>query len=175
MATEMLVLVDENDREIGTGEKLAVHRSGALHRAFSIYLFNSRNELLITRRAPGKYHSPGLWTNTCCGHPRPGEPVDAAALRRLGEETGIACPLTPAFHFVYRAEFANGLVEHELDHVFAGRFDGAPPALHPDEADAAEWVDVDALARDVKARPERFTAWLALSLPGAIDWWRSRS
>jgi isopentenyl-diphosphate delta-isomerase len=171
---EMLVLVDENDGEVGTEEKLAAHRAGRLHRAFSIYLFNSRGELLITRRAPGKYHSPGLWTNTCCGHPRPGEPVERAALRRLGEETGIACELSPAFRFLYRAEFANGLVEHELDHVFIGRYEG-PFALAPDEADAAKWMDADALSAEVAAHPERFTVWLGLSLKGAIEWWAGRS
>src|SRR3954467_8781583 len=114
---EMLVLVDENDNPIGTEEKLAAHRAGLLPRAFSIYIFNSRGGMLITRRAPGKYHSPGLWTNTCCGHPRPDEELGAAARRRLREETGIVCEIAHKTQFIYRAEFANGLTEHELDHV----------------------------------------------------------
>jgi isopentenyl-diphosphate delta-isomerase len=168
---EMLVLVDENDREIGTEEKLAAHQAGKLHRAFSIYIFNSRGQLLLTRRAPGKYHSPGLWTNTCCGHPRPGEELSAAARRRLREETGIVCDIQHGYHFIYRVGFENGLTEHELDHVFVGAYDG-PLDVDPAEADAVEWVEVEALLRDVEANPARFTVWMALSLKGAVDYWR---
>jgi isopentenyl-diphosphate delta-isomerase len=165
---EMLVLVDENDREIGTEEKLAAHRAGKLHRAFSIYIFNSRGELLITRRAPAKYHSPGLWTNTCCGHPRPGEAIADAARRRLREETGIECALAPKYHFIYRAEFDNGLTEHELDHVFTGTYDG-PLAIDPQEADAVEWVAPQKVIADVAANPARYTVWFRLSLKGASE------
>jgi isopentenyl-diphosphate delta-isomerase len=164
---EMLVLVDEQDREVGVEEKQAAHVAGKLHRAFSIYIFNSRGELLLTRRAAGKYHSPGLWTNTCCGHPRPGETTPDAARRRLREETGIVCEIAPKFEFLYRAEFGNGLVEHEYDHVFTGVYDG-PLAIDPAEADAVEWIDPQKLLEDVAARPDRYTAWLKLSLKGAI-------
>jgi isopentenyl-diphosphate delta-isomerase len=164
---EMLVLVDEDDREIGTGEKLAVHVDGALHRAFSIYLFNSEGQLLLTRRAQGKYHSGGLWTNTCCGHPRPGEPVERAARRRLREETGIDVELRYGFRFIYRATLSGGLTENELDHVFVGIYDGTPD-LDPNEADACEWVDGDALLRDVELHPKRYSVWMALSLQQAL-------
>jgi isopentenyl-diphosphate Delta-isomerase len=170
-AREMLVLVDENDREVGTAEKLAVHVEGTLHRAFSIYLFNSKGQLLLTRRARGKYHSGGLWTNTCCSHPRPGEPVDLAARRRLREETGIDCELRHGFQFIYRAELDGGLIEHELDHVFVGTFDGIPQ-LDPSESDASEWVDAQALTRDIKVRPERYSVWMALSLERALACYR---
>jgi isopentenyl-diphosphate delta-isomerase len=169
----MLVLVDETDRELGTDEKLAVHVRGVLHRAFSIYLFNSKGQLLLTRRAAGKYHSGGLWTNTCCGHPRPGEAIHSAARRRLREETGIDCELSRGFQFIYRAELAGGLIEHELDHVFVGTYEGEPD-LDPNEADAYEWVEPQALVRDVKARPQKYSVWMALSLNKALEFERTR-
>jgi isopentenyl-diphosphate Delta-isomerase len=144
-----------------------VHQRGALHRAFSIYLFDSNGRLLLTRRAAGKYHSGGLWTNTCCSHPRPGEALEDAARRRLLEETGIDCALTRRFHFIYRAELDNGMIEHELDHVFVGTFDGEP-RLDPSESDAYEWVDPRALVRDVADHPERYSVWMRCSLDRAI-------
>jgi isopentenyl-diphosphate delta-isomerase len=165
---EQLVLVDEADRELGTRGKLAVHVEGALHRALSVYVFNGKGQLLLTRRSPGKYHSGGLWTNTCCSHPRPGEAVASAARRRLREEAGIDCDLVRAFEFIYRAELENGLIEHELDHVFVATFDGEP-RLDPRESDAWEWADPPALARDIAAHPERYSAWLALSLEKAVE------
>ncbi|HEX7957304.1 MAG TPA: isopentenyl-diphosphate Delta-isomerase, partial [Pyrinomonadaceae bacterium] len=120
MASEQLILVDADDRELGAGEKLEVHRAGALHRAFSVFVFDGRGRLLMQRRAAGKYHSGGLWSNTACGHPRPGEATRAAARRRLREEMGLDCELSAAFEFVYRAELGDSLVEHEYDHVFVG-------------------------------------------------------
>ena len=169
--SEEVILVDARNRRIGSGEKLQVHQEGLRHRAFSIFLIDPHGAVVLQKRHPGKYHSGGLWANTCCGHPRPGEATIAGASRRLFEEVGVRAELTFAFRSRYAVRFANGLVEHELDHVFAGRFDGAP-ALDPDEADGAEWVDPDALAADVRARPDRYTAWLALSLQGAVEWWR---
>jgi isopentenyl-diphosphate delta-isomerase len=166
---EMLVLVDENDNQIGTEEKLAAHRAGLLHRAFSIFLFNSRGEMLITRRAPGKYHSPGLWTNTCCGHPRPGESVLEAAKRRLFEETGIVCEIARKSQFIYRAEFDNGLTEHELDHILTGVYDGPLDKINPEEADAVEWVDPQDTLRDMESHPERYTVWFRLALKAALE------
>jgi isopentenyl-diphosphate delta-isomerase len=162
-AGEMVVLVDESDREVGTAPKLAAHVDGALHRAFSVFVLNARGELMLQRRAAGKYHSGGLWTNTCCGHPRPGEPVAAAARRRLREEMGFDCELEPAGSFVYRAELGGGLVEHEHDHVFVGRHDADPA---PDAAEASEWrwQPTEAALAEAEAHPERFTRWFSLAL-----------
>ena len=153
-----VILVDEEDREVGTAPKLRAHREGWLHRAFSVFLFNSRGELLLQRRADDKYHSAGLWSNTCCSHPRPGEETDAAARRRLGEEMGLSAPLLPVFDFRYRAAFADGLWEHELDHVYIGRSDADP---HPDPAEVAgwRWASVDAVVREMERDPEAFTVW----------------
>lgn len=158
MAEERVVLVDENDAELGTLEKQRAHAEGRLHRALSVFVMNSQGEMLLQQRAAAKYHSGGLWTNACCSHPRPGEDVQAAAHRRLREEMGIECPLEPAFAFTYRAEVGGGLVEHEFDHVFLGRFDGEP-APAADEVDAWRWAPVDLLADEVADAPEQFTPW----------------
>lgn len=166
-APEQVILVDERDREVGAGEKLAVHRAGQLHRAFSVFVVDAKGRLLLQRRAPGKYHSAGLWSNTCCGHPRPGEATAAAAHRRLREEMGFECPLTAAFSFVYRADLGNGLTEHELDHVFIGSFRGTP---RPDPGEVAEWraVPVGELRADLGARPQTYSAWLPTALDGLV-------
>ncbi|MBV9111045.1 MAG: isopentenyl-diphosphate Delta-isomerase [Gemmatimonadetes bacterium] len=162
-ARETVVLVDEQDREVGLAPKLDAHTSGVLHRAFSVFVLNARGEVLLQRRADEKYHSGGLWTNTCCGHPRPGEPVSAAARRRLREEMGFDCVLAPAGTFVYRADVGGGLLEHEFDHVFVGRHD-APP--DPDAAEASEWrwQSPEAALAEAEAHPERFTPWFSLAL-----------
>lgn len=155
---ERVVLVDERDVEIGTEEKLRAHRDAALHRAVSVFVFDGSGAVLLQRRAAGKYHSGGLWSNACCGHPRPGETPADAAHRRLREEMGIDCPLAPVFTFTYRAELDAGLVEHELDHVFVGRYD-ADPAPDPGEVEAWRWVDVELVRSELAARPDCFTAW----------------
>jgi isopentenyl-diphosphate Delta-isomerase len=163
MDTERVILVDEHDRELGTAEKLDAHVRGLLHRAVSVLLFDAQGRTLLQRRAAGKYHSAGLWANACCSHPHPGEDALAAAHRRLREELGIDAPLVHALTFTYRAEVGSGLVEHEVDHVFTGRFDGEPrPA--PAEVEAWEWRDAAALAAAVRAAPERYAAWLPLVL-----------
>lgn len=160
---EQVILVDQQDREIGVAEKLEAHRKGKLHRAFSVFLFNAKDEMLLQQRAAEKYHSGGLWSNACCSHPRPGEQTEAAARRRLREEMGISCNLNKAFDFIYRAEFDNGLIEHELDHVFIGRYDGA--ALpDPGEVMAHRWVSIDTLKKDLAIAPENFTAWFKIAV-----------
>jgi len=162
-ASEMVVLVDESDREVGLAPKLAAHADGVLHRAFSVFVLNARGEVMLQRRAPGKYHSGGLWTNSCCGHPRAGEPVAAAARRRLREEMGFDCVLTPAGTFVYRAEVGGGLREHEYDHVFTGRHD-ADPAPDPAEVCEWRWQSPQAALAEAEAHPARFTPWFPLAL-----------
>ena len=156
--SETLILVDENDTEIGTGEKLEIHRKGLLHRCFSIFIFNDNGEVLLQKRAETKYHSGGLWTNTCCGHPTVGETTDAAAHRRLKEEMGFDCPMTEAFTFIYRAELDNGYTEHEYDHVLTGQYDGDVTPT-PEEADDYAWRSVDALHDEMNRFPDRFTVW----------------
>lgn len=155
---ERVVLVDENDAEVGTLEKQRAHLEGRLHRALSVFVLNSRGEMLLQRRASAKYHSGGLWTNTCCSHPRPGEAVDEAARRRLREEMGIDIDLTPLFEFTYRAQVGRGLVEHEYDHVFGGRYDGEP-VPSADEVEGWRWVPVRDVAAMVREDPGVFTPW----------------
>ena len=165
---ERVVLVDPDDREIGTADKLEVHRDGRLHRAVSVFLFDGEGRWLLQRRADGKYHSPGLWSNTACTHPRPGEMPAEAASRRLEEEMGVRCLLRPAFTRVYRAELdgPEPLVEHELDHVFVGWFDGEP---FPADAEVSgwEWMDAHVLRADLSTRPERYTPWFRILSPEA--------
>lgn len=153
-----VILVDTDDRPLGAASKTAAHASGQLHRAFSVIVYNSDGRILLQQRARSKYHSGGLWSNTCCSHPRPGEDTEAAAHRRLVEEMGFDCRLDPVHAFVYRAEFDNGLVEHEYDHVFIGRSD-TEPRHDPDEVDAWRWIHPAELAREAANRPDRFTAW----------------
>ncbi len=156
---ETLILVDERNRKTGEGEKLAVHREGKLHRAFSIFLFDGSGRVLLQRRSIAKYHSGGLWANTCCGHPRAGEQTLPAAHRRLGEELGAAAALTYGFRARYEAALDHGLTENELVYVFGGRFDGRL-ALNPDEVSETAIVELDALIADAAARPERYAYWL---------------
>lgn len=165
---ENVILVDEQDREIGTEEKMKVHQEASLHRAFSVFIFNSRGQLLLQRRAAGKYHCGGLWTNTCCSHPRPGESVEEAAHRRLKEEMGFDAPLQKAFHFIYKAPFSNGLTEHELDHVFLGKWDGEPTP-NPEEVGDCKWISPEELQKDIQENPEKYTEWLKISLEKVLS------
>ena len=160
---ERVILVDELDRETGAMEKLSAHVHGELHRAFSIFVFNASGQLLLQRRAGSKYHSGNLWSNTCCGHPRPGESTPAAARRRLREEMNFDCELRTVFSFLYRAEFANELIEHEYDHVLIGEFDGVPA---PDEAEvgAWQWTGLDELRSNLRERPQEYTYWLKAAM-----------
>ncbi len=158
MLHEDVILVDPTDREIGLAEKLEAHRQGALHRAFSVMVWDSNGRLLLQRRQIGKYHSGGLWTNSCCGHPRPGEPVAEAASRRLYEEMRVACTLAPLGHLTYRAELGAGLIEHEFVHIFRGSYDG-PVAPDPIECDGYSWSTPEVIRRQIRAVPECFSAW----------------
>ena len=161
MPAESVTLVDRDDHPLGTMEKLQAHREGRLHRAFSVFVFEGGGRLLMQRRAASKYHSAGLWSNTCCGHPRPDEPVGVAAPRRLHEEMGFEAELRPLFRFVYRAQIAPAMVEHEVDHVLVGAFRGTV-APDPAEVEAWDWIDLEVLARAIARRPEAYTAWLRI-------------
>ena len=158
---EYVVLVDRNDNELGLMEKQQAHIAGLLHRAFSVFVFNSNGELMLQQRAASKYHSPTLWTNTCCSHPRENESYLDAANRRLVEEMGFECQLDYKFNFIYKANLDNGLTEHELDHVFIGTFDGEPQ-LNPEEVMAYRWVDMDDLKKDMQKNPQNYTAWFKI-------------
>lgn len=162
--TEEVVLVDENDRETGFAGKLAAHEAGGrLHRAFSVFVFDSGGRLLLQRRAEGKYHFGGLWTNTCCGHPRPGETVEEAAARRLWEEMGIGPELKRITSFVYEAfDPESGLSEREYDHVFSGYYDGDPDP-DPAEVSGWAWISPEELARELAGSPEHYTPWFPLA------------
>lgn len=156
---ELCILVDESDTQIGTEEKIKTHEKGLLHRAFSVFVFNAVGELLLQQRALAKYHSPGLWTNTCCSHPRPGEEVIAAAHRRLKEEMWFGCPLEEVFTFRYTAPFPNGLTENEYDHVLFGAWEGeAQP--NPDEVAATRWLNMDTLKKELTQNPKQYSVWL---------------
>ncbi|MCM5527610.1 isopentenyl-diphosphate Delta-isomerase [Parasegetibacter sp. NRK P23] len=166
-----IVLVNERDEQTGTMEKMEAHRQALLHRAFSVFIFNNNGELLLQQRAPGKYHSGGLWTNTCCSHPEPGESVEMAAERRLKEEMGFSVKLDKAFDFIYKAPFDNGLTEHEFDHVFVGNYDGE---VHPDpnEVSAIRYASLEAIEEALKQDPAAYTAWFHIAFPKLLEWMR---
>lgn len=157
-AEEMLVLVDENDHPVGAAEKIQVHREGWLHRAFSIFIFDSQGRLLLQQRAPSKYHSAGLWSNACCGHPRVGEKLGDAVHRRLTEELGFDCRLQETFSLIYREQVAPDLIEHEYDHVFVGSFEGLP-AHNPIEVERCKWLTLPSLMEQIGSHPHAFTTW----------------
>lgn len=170
MASEELILVDAQDRELGVKEKMEAHVEGALHRAFSVFVFDSEKRLLLQKRASTKYHSGGLWSNTACGHPRPGETTPDAARRRLREEMGFDCELREAFEFLYRAELDGALIEHEYDHVLVGTYEG-DPAPDPAEVEGWRWVTMEELRRRLTDEPERYSYWLKAAVEG--DHWRA--
>ena len=165
-----VILVDEHDQPIGTMEKLEAHKKAMLHRAFSIFIFNGKKEMLLQRRALDKYHSGGLWTNSCCSHPLPGEDLDAAAHRRLIEELGFDAPMEKIFHFIYKEEFENGLTEYEFDHVFAGFYDGEVN-FDKKEVMEAEFKSVTEIDFLMRKSPQVFTAWFRLAFPRMQAWW----
>jgi isopentenyl-diphosphate delta-isomerase len=164
MDINQVVLVDEEDAEIGVMEKMEAHEKGVLHRAFSIFLFNDKGEMLLQRRALSKYHSPGLWTNTCCSHPMFGESLEAAADRRLREEMGMSCTMKKEFHFIYRADLDNDLIEHEFDHVFFGITNQSPNICEEEVCDW-KWMSVYDVYIDVQLNPANYTEWFKIALP----------
>ncbi len=164
---EYLILVDENDIPVGKQEKLSAHQKGLLHRAFSVFIFNTKGELLLQRRAAEKYHSGGLWTNTCCSHPRFEENINDAVRRRLREEMGMRCETTFAFSFIYKATFDNGLTEHEFDHVYFGMSDNMPI---PEKSEVQNWkyINLNKLNEDINSCPEKYTEWMKICLPNVM-------
>ncbi len=165
---ENVILVDTGDTPVGQMEKLKAHLKGELHRALSVLIFNSKGEILLQQRAFSKYHTPGLWSNSCCSHPRPGEDSLEAASRRLGEEMGFIVPLKKSFDFIYKAHFDNGLIEHEFDHVFFGTFDGEPE-INPEEANDFKWVNPSDLMEDMRSIPEQYTVWFRIIMEKTED------
>ncbi len=166
----MVILVDQHDNQTGIMEKMEAHQEGVLHRAFSVFIFDSRGRMLLQQRAATKYHGGLLWTNACCSHPYPGEETSDAANRRLDEELGFSTPLREIFSFTYRAEVENGLVEHEYDHVFAGSYESG---IFPDEMEVASWryETLETIKKELEDKPERFTTWFRIAFPSIEKWW----
>jgi isopentenyl-diphosphate delta-isomerase len=164
-----VILVDEHDNETGTCEKMEAHYQGLLHRAFSVFIFDKKGRMLLQQRAMEKYHSGGLWTNACCSHPQPGEETIASAKRRLREELGFETPIEKVFDFTYRAEFENGLIEHEFDHVFAGEYEGVI-LFNTSEVMNVTYKFPDEIREDMKLRPGQYTPWFHLAFPKIDSW-----
>tara|TARA_B100000795_G_scaffold91341_1_gene66603 strand:- start:4868 stop:5386 length:519 start_codon:yes stop_codon:yes gene_type:complete len=161
MVEEFVVLVDEKDKQIGLMPKMEAHEKGVLHRAFSVFILNDGNELMLQQRALHKYHSPGLWTNTCCSHQRDGESNLEAGTRRLQEEMGFLASLKETTSFIYKAPFDNGLTEHELDHIMIGNYNGVP-AINEDEVAAWKWMPLEAVKKDIEDHPDQYTVWFKI-------------
>ncbi|WP_053977415.1 isopentenyl-diphosphate Delta-isomerase [Mangrovimonas xylaniphaga] len=161
MIEEQVILVNENDEQIGTMAKMEAHEKALLHRAFSVFVFNDKNELMVQQRALHKYHSPGLWTNTCCSHQRVGETNIQAGKRRLQEEMGFVTDLKDTISFIYKAPFDNGLTEHEYDHILVGHYN-EEPEINPDEVAAWKWMGLEEVKTDMVTHPEVYTAWFKI-------------
>lgn len=164
MDKNIVIAVNENDDEVGYYDKMIAHQEGILHRAVSVLIFNSNREWLLQRRAEEKYHSGLLWSNTACSHPMRGEETIVSAQRRLREEMGLDLPLEPIFSFQYKAEFDNGLIENELDHVFIGYTDEVPMP-NPEEVSEYRWISTENLEAEIAQNPDNFTAWFKLLVP----------
>jgi isopentenyl-diphosphate delta-isomerase len=164
MNDDMVVLVNERDEPVGVMEKMEAHRKAELHRAFSVFIFNEKGEMLLQKRALNKYHSGGLWTNACCSHPRPAETPSEAAVRRLKEELGFVAPLQHAFEFTYRAVFDNGLTEHEYDHVFVGTYNGM---IHPNREEVGDYCfkSMEEIRSNLVSHPHKYTEWFKIAFP----------
>ncbi len=161
MIEEQVILVNENDEQIGLMPKMEAHEKAILHRAFSVFIFNDKGELLLQQRAADKYHSPNLWTNTCCSHQRNGETNIEAGKRRLQEEMGFSCDINEIFSFIYQAPFDNGLTEHELDHVMVGYFN-EDPNINRDEVESYHWMTLENVKKDIELHPEKYTKWFKI-------------
>lgn len=161
MIEEQVILVNEQNEQIGLMPKMEAHKKGVLHRAFSVFIFNSKNELMLQQRAAHKYHSPLLWTNTCCSHQRDGETNIEAGTRRLSEEMGFTTALKEVTSFIYKAPFDNGLTEHEFDHVMTGFYE-MDPVINKEEVEAWKWMPVEAVKFDIESNPEIYTAWFKI-------------
>ncbi|GFD76793.1 isopentenyl-diphosphate Delta-isomerase [Tenacibaculum sp. KUL113] len=165
---EQVILVDQQDNPIGLMEKIEAHEKALLHRAFSVFVFNNKNELMLQQRAAEKYHSPLLWTNTCCSHQRDGESNIEAGKRRLQEEMGFSCELEEVFSFIYKAPFDNGLTEHEYDHVMIGTFNDEP-IVNPEEVASYKWMPLEEVKNDIENHPEKYTAWFKIIFKESYD------
>jgi isopentenyl-diphosphate Delta-isomerase len=173
METEKVILVDMSDNPVGEAGKMEAHQAGSLHRAFSVFIFNDKGEMLLQQRALNKYHSGGLWTNACCSHPSPGEETMDAVQRRLMEELGITVNVEKIFDFLYKAGFDNGLTEHEFDHVFVGRYDGKI------DFNRAEVMDIcyktpDEISESLQSHPQKYSAWFRIAFPLLENWRKDR-
>lgn len=172
MTDQHILLVNEQDEPVGTMEKMETHRKGLLHRAFSVFIFDGKGRMLLQQRARQKYHGGGLWTNACCSHPYPEEVVAMAAIRRLQEELGFETKLEKLFDFIYRAEVENGLIEHELDHVFTGQFNGM---IVPNSDEVADYtfMEMSEIGVSLQRHPHKFTTWFRLIFPKMEQWWQT--
>ena len=164
-----VILVNEQDEQVGAMEKMEAHKKALLHRAFSVFIFNSKGEMLLQQRAKNKYHSRGLWTNACCSHPAPGEDTQNAALRRLNEELGFSTRLEKIFDFTYKSEFENGLTEFEFDHVFTGIHD---EAVHPNKEEVSDYCfkNLDEIQSTLESHPKKYTTWFHIAFPRVKKW-----
>lgn len=167
-----VILVNEHDEQVGTMEKMEAHEKAVLHRAFSVFIFNDKDEMLLQQRALSKYHSGGLWTNACCSHPKPGEETIAAAKRRLNEELGFNTDIQKVFDFVYKTVFENGLTEYEFDHVYVGSFNEAIDP-NPVEVMDISYMTMDEIKQSLLDQPEKYTAWFHIAFPKVYSWWQS--
>lgn len=170
---EEVILVNEHDEQSGTMGKLEAHLQARLHRAFSVFIFNNKGDMLLQQRAHAKYHSGGLWSNACCSHPRPGEETLRAAHRRLKEELGFETDLHKIFHFTYKTAFTNGLTEHEFDHVFAGRYEGD---IQPDSLEVSNYTfkSMKEIKENLELSPQKYTAWFHIAFPKIDEWWQGK-
>jgi isopentenyl-diphosphate delta-isomerase len=173
MKEQEVVLVNENDEAVGVMAKMEAHQKGLLHRAFSVFIFDSKGRMLLQQRAAEKYHGAYLWTNACCSHPYPGERTEDAAQRRLKEEMGFGVKLHEIFSFTYHAKVENDLIEHEFDHVFAGEYEGE---IRPDRNEVGDYVykELFEIEKEIKDQPEKFTSWFKIAFPKIEQWWKEQ-